>query len=373
MASGHLRRAVFGLAVAAALLGAVEAVAHVLRGEPPPAANVQRVGQCTLGASELRCPFDAKFSLRIPAKGARPRLVFLGGSTVRTDHDNFPDVLAELAPEWEVLNLGVPGYSTAAVWKLAAALAPVAPDLVVLHTGHNDYNESVFDGSIRAVTPATLPIERLLSRSWIHRWLSPVRALRPPGSPTRSLALTDNFALRHAEARDTRLRTELTAAVRASPAPVVLTTLFRNFDFPPTGVYVVGAPACAAILPPARTFGSGTPWAARLAEAEVACPGTSLEAFYRAHTSTDANARAEAWRDALRLDVAPLRAPLSADGVIREVAAAEGVALVDLAAEHDGYQPGDWFTDPLHTRRAGAEAMARALLPALREQLARRK
>ncbi len=80
--------------------------------------------------------------------------------------------------------------------------------------------------------------------------------------------------------------------------------------------------------------------------------------------------RAHAWTDALRLDAAPLRAPLSADVIIREVAAAERVTLVDLAAEHDGYQPGDWFTDPLHTRRAGAEAMARALLPALRQRLA---
>lgn len=370
MALGRSRRAIFGLVVSVAMIGAVEGVAHALRGRPPPAANVQRIGQCTLRASDLSCPFDARFSIRIPAKGARPRLVFLGGSTVRTDHDNFPDVLAELAPEWEVLNLGVPGYSTAGVWNLASRLDPLAPDLVVIHTGHNDYNESVFDGNIRAVTSATLPIEQLLSRSWIHRWLSPIRALRPPGSPARSLAVTDNFALRHTEARDARLRAELTEAVRASPAPVVLTTLFRNFDFPPTGVYVADAPACASILPPARTFGSGTPWTARLAEAEAACPGTSLDAFYRAHATTEPSVRAHAWTEALRLDAAPLRAPLSADAIIREVAAAERVALVDLAAEHDGYQPGDWFTDPLHTRRAGAEAMAQALLPALRQQLA---
>ncbi len=370
----RLRRAFFGAVVLVAALGGVEGGLHAAIGNPPPSTHIQRVGQCEIDASGLVCSFDKRLSVPVGPRGQRPRVVFLGGSTVRRDHvpgsrDDFPTWVADSAPELEVINLGVAGYSTAGVWRLTTQLAPLKPDLVVIMTGHNDYNASVFDGSIRAITLRSLPFEVMLSRSWIHHWASPLRQLRDMRARASTLAIEDDFAIRTLSRVDERFRTELGQALDASPAPVVLTTLLRNWDCPPSGVHTPRDSACARHLASVQDDLARGGWRGVAAGTHEQCPGSSLDAFLRSHDAADPAARAEAWAESLQLDAAPLRAPLSADAILREEAGKRGVRVVDLAALEGGYQPLAWFTDAIHTTETGARVAAAEVLPAIRDAL----
>ncbi len=371
-----VRSVIFGLLTTVGAFGAIEGVAHLVSGEPPPSKGYSRIGQCRIDSAGLVCPFDRRLSVPVPAPDGRPRVVVLGGSTVRmgvpTPRDgNFPSWVAELAPDLQVVNLGIPGYSTAGVWRLITEIGPFKPDAIVVMTGHNDYNESVFDGSIRAVTLWTLPLEQVLSHSWIHQWLSPLSRLRSQSPDPGVLAISDDFAIRNVDKVDARFRTELTEVAESTAVPMVLTTLFRSFDHPPTGVYVHSAPQCAANLPPRGALPPHFNTFALAGVASRLCPGTSIEAFYRAHSTTDPAARAALWAGALRLDAAPVRAPLSADAIIRDVGQSHHLVVVDLAALDGGYQRGAWFVDPVHTSPTGAQQIAMAVVPGIREALAR--
>lgn len=364
------RRLLFAAVTTLGVLGAAELVPRLLFGPPPPAETIARVGPCTVEGARLECPMEPNLAVVAPPHSTRPRVVVLGGSTVRMlppSEANFPTRMQQRAPELEILNLGLPGYSTAGVWNILRQLEAFAPDLVVVMTGHNDYNTAVFDGSIRAVSLWTLPFEQALSSSWIRAWVRPTRPRREANPSSRVLPIEDDYALRVADQVDARFRTELVALVRASPAPVVLTTLLRNFDRPPTGVIVTGRPRCAAALNGDWTV-EHAPQA--LPVVTAACPDTSISAWVGAHVEVDPARKAELWRASLRLDAAPLRAPLSADDTIREVAAAEGVPLVDLA-QSAAYPPGQWFFDSLHTNADGADAIAAAVVPVVRQVLAR--
>lgn len=370
----RLRRAFFGAVVLVAALGGVEGGAHALRGDPPPSSHIQRVGQCAIDESGLACSFDKRLSVPVGPHGDRRRVVFLGGSTVRRDHvpgthDDFPTWVADMAPDLEVLNLGVAGYSTAGVWRLTTQLAPLKPDLVVIMTGHNDYNASVFDGSIRAITLRSLPFEAMLSRSWIHHWASPLHQLRDMRTQASTLAIEDDFALRTLSQVGDRFRTELGAALDASPAPVLLTTLLRNWDYPPTGVHTPRDSACARHLVRVRADLGRGDWRRAAAGTHEHCAGSSLDAFVRSHEATGLAERAEAWAESLRLDAAPLRAPLAADTILREEAGKRGVRVVDLAALEGGYQPRAWFNDAMHTTEIGSRVAAVEVLAAVREAL----
>ncbi len=364
-----------GLLVAASLLGAVEVAAHALLGPPPPSMHVARVGMVHVTATGLA--FEAGMTdpgPPVPPKSARLRVVFLGGSTVRNPFDHtvgvdFPTPLQRLLPEAELLNLGVPGIDTAAVWSITRELSVLQPDLVVVHTGHNDYNAALFQGKIRSVQLWRLPIDKLLSNSWFRAWLQPVRVLRQQGPQAARVAVTDPYVLRVRPEIDARFREELTMVVRASPAPVVLTTLFRSFGHAPNGDDITSHPDCPTVL---RSLPVGPDFhPSVISRARAACGDSATTWYLRAQVATDPIEKAHAWDQALALDVAPLRAPLVADRIIREVAAETGATLADIATTQGGYQPGSWFSDPLHTNAAGAEAMAEALAPALREAVAK--
>jgi hypothetical protein len=115
--------------------------------------------------------------------------------------------------------------------------------------------------------------------------------------------------------------------------------------------------------------------AAQAQDVLAACgPDSSIGAWIRSRdTSLPLADRQSAWRAALDADDVPLRAPASADAIIREVAAAEGAGLVDVATVADGMQPGDWFVDPLHTNVVGAERLAAGFVAPIRAALARQR
>lgn len=77
-------------------------------------------------------------------KGNKKRIVAIGGSTTYgvdvSDTETWPHQLErQLGDGYEVLNLGLPGHSTAEhLYTMGAIASRLNPDVVVLHVGHND-------------------------------------------------------------------------------------------------------------------------------------------------------------------------------------------------------------------------------------------
>lgn len=344
------------------------------RGPPPPSDFVAQVGRCRLTASRLEC-VGTEQDLDIPARSGAPRVVVLGGSTVRNPFDpgaesDFPTALARELPEAEVLNLGVAGLATSGVAALAAQLHVLDPDLVILSTGHNDYSQDVFRGAIDAPGLWTLPVHQVLQLSWVHGLLAGGVRGTPRMGGQAALVTTDDTALRVRPEVNQRFADFLAMAIRASPAPVIVATLLRNFDEGPQGELVTGKPACAskaAQLPrKARQVGD---WAGALRQAQEACGDGALTAWFAGHATRD---KAEATRQfgrSLSMDAIPLRAPFEADAITQEVAESNGARFVDVNAELGPLCPGAWFSDGLHLSAAGAQLYGRALAPSVREAL----
>ena len=75
-------------------------------------------------------------------------------------------------PGVEVLNFGMPGMQAAGVAVLASQLDAISPDLVVIYSGHNDYNNDVFLGKIGGVKLWMIPVYQWLAKSWAYATLN---------------------------------------------------------------------------------------------------------------------------------------------------------------------------------------------------------
>ncbi len=368
------RRASLGLLVATVIWLGIEGGMRAWRGSPPPSDFVAQVGACTLTASRLDC-VGAEQDVDIPARGAAPRVVVLGGSTVRNPFDpgvesDFSTTRARELPGVEVLNLGVAGLATAGVAALAVRLEGLDPDLVILSTGHNDYSQDVFRGAIRASGMWTLPIHRLLQPSWIHTLLGGGVRGTPRMGRQAARVTTDDTALRVRGAVNERFAGFLEMAIRASPAPVIVASLLRNFDEGPQGELVAGKPDCATRAPHLpHHAGQVTGWSTHLRAAREACGDGALTAWFAAHVATDKAEAVRLFGRSLALDAIPLRAPLEADAIMKEVAEANGARYVDVDAALGPLCPDWWFNDALHLNAAGARAYGLALVPAVKEEL----
>lgn len=409
-ARSTLRKLGYGLFTAGAALLFVELLAHRTLGDPPELDAVRRVALCSLreegGRAWMECATTERDLFAVPtAKGARPRVAVLGGSSVRdpfkpTPGDDFPDHLQRRLPEVEVLNVGKAGMSMSGVAWLAGQLEALEPDLVVLYEGHNDYAQTVFRGAIRGARPWLLPVQRILSASWIYAWLAgtelgsdPTPAPRKPGVPGALdphrpplcdtvlaspsarrgvLVVQDDTALRVRDQVTARYRDDLRTAIRSSPAPVVVSTLLRNFDYPPQGVLAEDDGACTMALP-CLTHEALGDWDARATySARVCGEDAAVTLWLRAHALAEAGKTAEAtetWRRSLAADPVPLRAPYEADVLVRQAAAEEGARLLDLEPIAGAMPPGRLFTDTLHPSTEGAALIAATLEPVVREAL----
>ena len=316
---------------------------------------------------------DHRLDVQIPRKGARPRLVVLGGSSVRRGPgpgtiSDFPTRLAELLPDVEVLNLGSPGQSMGGVAKILGELGPVQADRVLLYEGHNDFAQVVFMGGVYAAPLWQLPFYALTGRSWIYLTVKHLVLPVPPDtsgmtSASRLLITADRTAL------DARVQVldlyaqALKDAVDQSPAPVIFSTMLRNFDAPPTGVLVAGDTGpCSALLRQPELEQTAV---------ETACGQGSLSEWLAAQQAVREGRKDEAlshWRRSLALDPLPIRAPLEADDLIREV---QGAMVVDPATALGPLPRGQLFSDVLHPSADGALALAQVLAPAVRQSLGR--
>lgn len=388
--AGLIARLIAGLIVALLLLGLAEAGLRARYGAPALPLELALVGLARIvpgdqagqpagiGAACLRHARDPRLDLCYPAKGDRPRLLVFGESSVRrgpgpgSDND-FPTAIARRNPDVEVLNLGSPGQNSAGVARLVAASAALAPDLILLYLGHNDFAQVVFQGGVRTPYLWQLPILSLLAQSQVYAQLR--ARLIPDKAPradlhanVRLIPTDDPAATRSAPAVLARYEEALRRAARDAPAPVLISTLLRNADAPPTGVLTPSA-ACRRTV---EAMAGGTP-EERLPELEQNCGVCSASAWMRAQDALRKGRPAEAadaFAASLRLDPLPLRAPAESDAVMRAVAADEpGADLLDLAPAFGPTPRGPLFVDLLHPSVEGADRIAAAMSPAIRGTL----
>lgn len=376
------KRLVFGLFTAALALGLFEGAARLVAGEPPPSDMVARISQCRVVAHEdtgwLDCQPGSMEDVSAPLAPSpdRKRVVFLGGSSVRESHvrgrPTFAAAIGERLPGIEVLNFGATGMTVANVARLASELDVLQPDLVVIYSGHNDYNGDVFRGSIRGTRLWMVPVHRFLEKSWLHGLLARrARGLPAGDRPTaRVMTVEDDFALELRADVDARYAHDLELAVTESPAPVVLCTLLRNPEYPPSGVYAPDHPDCSQRLPGLE--GPRRQADRRVEQSEQACGESSITWWNRALSHADRGDEVqavEAWYASLDADALPVRAPHSADPIVRAVAERTGVRLVDLEQTLGPLADPAFFTDTLHFSAEGTEAIADVLAPVIADEL----
>lgn len=373
---------IVGLAVAAGLVYVGEYIAHRVLGPTPPSGVLARVSQCGLkthGATAmLDCEghqSDLRFAT-VPTPG-KPRVVFLGGSTVREPHIsggkmNFPTMIAQAMPGIEVLNFGSPGMQAASIAVLSSQLEPISPDLVVIYAGHNDYNNDVFLGKVGGIKLWMIPVLRWLSKSWAYAALT--RGSRPTAQQQRTrgglIGTQETLAFEVRESVDERLESDLSLAIEESPAPVLLATLLRNSGDRPAGVIVTDRPECEAALPHLGPDGSSPRGKAELAQRT--CPNTSISHWWQAQAYKAEGQHAQAieqWYASLDTDPVPLRAPATADRVIRAVATNSGATLIDLEQNLGPMADRRYFVDTVHFSPAGARAIAQVMAPVIQTAL----
>ena len=376
------RRLLYGLIVAGGLIYAGEYIAHRVLGPTPPSGVLSRVSQCAIktfgDTAYLDCEgrqSDLQFA-KNPTPG-KPRVVFLGGSSVREPHIsggkvNFPAMIAEAMPNIEVLNFGVPGIQAASIAVLSSQLEIISPDLVVIYSGHNDYNNDVFLGKIGGVKLWMIPVYKWLSKSWAYATLT--RGSRPTAQQQRTrgglIGTEDTLAFEVRESVDDRIESDLSLAINESPAPVLLSTLLRNSGDRPAGVIITDRPECEAALPHLGPDGSSSRGKSELANRT--CPNTSISYWWQsqAYKAEGQDVQAiEQWYASLAHDPVPLRAPATADAVIRRVAQETGATLVDLEQTIGPMADRRYFVDTLHFSPDGARAVAHVMTPYIRTAL----
>ena len=331
------------------------------------------------------------------------RVVFAGGSTVQ----GFPHpkrlaaasyLQAMLQDIWprrqvEVFNLGITAVSSFAVARCVEAAADLAPDLVVVYTGHNEFYGVYGAASLRQ-GGHSIRLKRWHYRlmQWrltrlLRQLLAGGRAEEAPPSLLRVMAGAGQVApedprRQSAAANLTANLEEIADFCRQRQIPLMLCTLASNLsgfapaaDEPPLeprqlkqwrdtieqaeilASTASGAERGLALLDEAAQEGA--------VSARLQCiRGRLLQQLGR-----DTAAR-EAFTQALDWDRVPFRAPTAFNRVIREVAAAKGCLLADVEAAFERASPGGspgWslIADHLHPSAAGQILLARTLVQAL--------
>ncbi len=357
-----MKRLAFGLGFALFVLGAAEIVLRLLLGAPSqpfghvaPALTVHDVwfteteGEVVATYQEVLLPPE-----RFDVQARRPRVAFLGGSSV---HGGTGKVRAEMefpalvgrSLGVEALNLGLPGLESKDHVAILEALLAYEVDTVVAYCCHNDFGNLYF-------------------RKAYGDWWS--------GTSARVAAVLDGLMLSHLVRRLTgRLvgtgaeaspsASWPSASDRAEALEGLEANLERLADLAEgAGVdLVLVTPVSAIMLPPAQTTCASDPCAAEGYEQAKILHETDIEA---------ATAAYRAVRDA---DEIPVRAPTAAQQVVRDVAARRGLALVD--AERDLPRAGELdtpsgrlFEDLVHLNAQGHHELSTLIVEVLRSKRA---
>ena len=362
------RKLALGLLVAFGVLTVVELGHHLALGPPPTPFHVARVSGTALvdegEAMRLAHAVDPAMDVRVDKAHARPRIVTLGGSSVRNPgppENNWPHPLQQAHPELDVVNLASPGQTMSGLANLVQQIEPLRPDLIIVYSGHNDLSQVVFSGSVSAHRGWRLQVWKVLGMSWLAWYLTPEgnAELMDPNRRAGLMFATDDAALNAHDTLIDRYEADLRLLLEEAPAPVLLTTLVRNFDQSPQGLLTTD-PACREVASTVPTTQPDRP-AERSRELHAACGDTALGAWLDAHAATDPEQALAPWYASLRMDPFPLRATPEVDDTLRRVAQETGTPLVDLEVELGRFGRNASFIDTLHPSRQGARHIAEAL------------
>ena len=322
-----------------------------------------------------------------PAPANRYRVVFVGASTVQ----GFPYprrlaaasfLQAMLADAWperavEVVNLGITSIASFAVAQVVEDGLELAPDLVVVYTGHNEFYGLYGAGRHQRLQyfwrqlHLTHLMDRLIGDIGPKTDLIKMAAERgavPLHSPGRARA-------------EQNLRANLRRVSRLcerAQVPLVLCTVVANdAGFAPVGSTEGGAAWKARVEQAARLLTAGyvspEDAEAALQQLEQAAALSSehawlcyLQGRVLERLGRDVQAR-RAFRRARDLDTKPWRAPTAHNAVIRAVAAEHGAALADVEAAFAAATPAqgvgwEWMVDHVHFSVAGQVLLARTIL-----------
>jgi len=345
------------------------------------------------------------------------RVFCMGGSTTYGHPYEDPtsfcgwlrELLAAAQPDhrWEVINAGGISYASYRVAVLMEELAGYDPDLFVVYSGHNEFLERRTYPQIIALPRPVRGIGAVASRTrtWtaVEQVIDRVRAQRAAEAPRPEVlgaevkTLLDDVVGPSAFTRDDRLREQvmrhfrfnlarMVDIARSAGAETVFVTPASNLrDSPPfksehrPGLGADEAARWTTLVQQglaAARGGNVADAAARLSEAAAIDPrhadgqfalGQSLLQLGRVE---EARRAFEAARDE---DICPLRALTPMPGIVREVAAERGVAVVDfvrLAEERAPNRiPGsELFLDHVHPTIEGYRLIALAVLDELVER-----
>ncbi|MBN1335032.1 MAG: SGNH/GDSL hydrolase family protein [Deltaproteobacteria bacterium] len=398
-----LVRAGLGLAVALVLLGVVEGVARLVLGSPPPPPTIRRYHDFFDPLLEIRdglvCPVfqgkDAIAPFALHKRPGRPRVLFVGGSSVRSGsglgpESEFPALveraLRDRGVDVEVLNFGRAGFDTGDIRLLLERARPLEPDVVVCYAGHNDIGNLTFHeryGNVRSALAARVRIALQQTRTFLLLERALVRPSRAFG--LRTVARPADFPrvepgrIRMGESLFRRNLDRIARDVLESQAGLVLATVIAD----EVGC-APSAPSCPDLIPPGSGALVDGVW--RL---DLDPPGLTLEAV-RAGLARDPDCAdllylegrllgpgdpkgVEAFRQARDRDPVPIRATPGILEAIRDVARERGATLVDLDAlarrEGGGIPPQGWFTDQMHLSPLGHRRVAEALVDPVAQAL----
>lgn len=307
----------------------------------------------TSGGSVRAALFPAR-----PAPGVT-RVAVLGASSAHGSHalaeETFASVAAARAnaagAPIEAINLGVGGATSAGVRAAGVAALGAGARVLVVYYGHNEVDQIIRLGGYAGLDPRALSLRMRLHRSALYSLLR--RALPAPaptparpdpgGAPDRAgierlkaLAVTH-----HRENLEALLR-----SAEAAGAQVILLPTATNFRFAHLSPHADRGPGDAEDL------------AARLAHADTL-----------ARAGDPDGARA-AWQGAIDVGAWPRETTSAIDATTRELAAAHGCAVLDVAAlfaarSPDGLTVSGLFWDDLHPTPAGHRVIGEALAPLL--------
>jgi lysophospholipase L1-like esterase len=282
---------------------------------------------------------------------------------------------------FEVLNFGVNGMNAEAVADLAAELAPLAPDLVLIYVGHNEFLDQHLAASL---APLGHFFARLLrdSAAWRLARGSPAATGGDAelSAELRRRGALDAVALLPEEALDRgirRYRAELERAARA------LTTCGAKVAFIVPICDLKDTPPQRSTLPPELSGSARAELESLLARSDATA--AELEAAAKRHGDFAAldyargrallrdgdRERARACLEAaIDRDGHPIRATRRMRDALREAAAATGASVIDpwpalLASAPDLPGQDGWFVDYVHPDLRGHEFLADVLLRAL--------
>jgi len=314
--------------------------------------------------------------------------------------------VAEPTREWEVINAGGVSYASYRVAMLMEELVRYQPDLFVIYSGHNEFLERRTYSEVIAMPKAVRGLGSVLSRTrtWVmvERGVQAVR--RSPEAGTGGGAelgsevetLLDASVGPEAYSRDDELSEQIVShyrfnlarmvdIARSAGAGVILVAPasnlrhcrpFKNEQRSDLGDDErVQVQTLVTVAKSAHAAGLYDDALSALAQALAIDDRNAHISFMAGQVLDELGRHEEAMQAFARArdeDVCPLRALGEMDGVVREVAAARDVPLVDFVAlvssrAAQGIPGRDVFLDHVHPTIGANRLLALALLEQMRD------